>query len=301
MITPVLFLVFNRLDTTRKVFDIIRKARPPRLYIASDGPRDVKVGEEEEVLEIRNYILENIDWDCIVKTLFRDKNLGCGKAVSEAITWFFENEERGIILEDDCLPSLSFFIYCEELLEKYKEDERIYHIAGFNPLEYIRNNFRFNYSYYFARIQHCWGWATWRRAWIRYSYDITDLHLFIKNKVISRIFSNGLIGFYWIWIFKMMRDRKINTWDYQWTYTIYMNDGICINPVKNMIINLGFNQTGTHTTLSSNYFNSQRKYELEDIICPDDISIDKEIIKKIATGHGWSYLYKRGIEKIMGL
>ena len=126
--TAVLFLVFNRPDTTRQVFEAIRKAKPPRLYVAADGPREDHPGEDEKVREIRDYVMNNIDWDCEIKTLFRDKNLGCKYAVSGAITWFFENEEMGIILEDDCLPSQSFFWYCEELLKKYKDIDTIMHI-----------------------------------------------------------------------------------------------------------------------------------------------------------------------------
>ena len=137
--TAVLFLIFNRLDTTKQVFEEIRKAKPPRLYIAADGPRENKEGEKEKVGAVRKYVLENIDWNCEVKTLFRDKNLGCGKAVSQAITWFFENEEMGIILEDDCLPSQSFFWFCEKLLKKYNKEKRIMLITGtsylFNEIE----------------------------------------------------------------------------------------------------------------------------------------------------------------------
>ncbi|MFP4332877.1 MAG: hypothetical protein ACLFQJ_06210, partial [Campylobacterales bacterium] len=133
--TAVLFLVFNRLDTTKQVFEAIRQAKPPRLYVAADGAREAKEGEDQKVKAIREYILQHIDWDCEVKTLFREKNLGCKIAVSSAITWFFENEEMGIILEDDCLPSQSFFWFCEELLERYKDDMRIMMVSGYNKVQ----------------------------------------------------------------------------------------------------------------------------------------------------------------------
>ena len=116
--TAVLFLVFNRLDTSKQVFQAISQAKPPRLYVAADGARVSKEGESEKVQAVRDYIMQNIDWKCEVKTLFRDENLGCKYAVSGAITWFFQNEEQGIILEDDCLPNQSFFWFCEELLER---------------------------------------------------------------------------------------------------------------------------------------------------------------------------------------
>ena len=129
--TPILFLVFNRPDTTQRVFAQIRKIQPKQLFIAADGARKGKEGEQERVAQVRKLILEGIDWDCEVKTLFRDENLGCGKAVSEGITWFFKNVEQGIILEDDTLPDLSFFPFCEELLERYKDDERVAMISGY--------------------------------------------------------------------------------------------------------------------------------------------------------------------------
>ncbi len=146
--TAVLFLVFNRLDTTKQVFEAIKEAKPPRLYIAADGARKDKSGEEEEVKAVREYVMKNIDWDCEIKTLFREKNFGCKYAVSGAIDWFFENEEQGIILEDDCLPSQSFFWFCEELLERYKDDMRIFMIAG---TSYLFNEYEAINDYFFSK------------------------------------------------------------------------------------------------------------------------------------------------------
>ena len=160
MTPAVLFIIFNRPETTQRVFDAIRLAKPTRLYIAADGPRENKTGEKELCEQARK-IAQNVDWDCEVKTLFQKENLGCGKAVSHAISWFFENEDMGIILEDDCLPHQSFFKYCEELLEKYKNNDRIGIISG--------NNFQKkrkigSFSYYFSDIVNIWGWATWARS-----------------------------------------------------------------------------------------------------------------------------------------
>jgi hypothetical protein len=271
---PILFLVFNRLDTTMKVFEVIKKVAPQKLYIASDGPRNNH--EKEKVEAVREYVLKSIDWDCEVKTLFRNENLGCGKAVSGAITWFFENEEMGIILEDDCLPSLSFFPYCKELLEYYKDDTRIYHIAGNNPLTYIK----MPYSYYFARIQHCWGWASWRRAWNYYSYDIENMNAFLEKKKINNIFIRNIDKNYWIDIFIKMEKHEIDTWDYQWTYSIFNNNGICINPARNLITNIGFGKDGTHT-FDNNKFSNQQRFEINGIIHQNKIIINNTYINKI--------------------
>ena len=168
MQTALLFLVFNRPDTTTQVFKKIRQAKPPRLYVASDGPRDGNSDDKKKVTKVRE-IATKVDWPCEVKTLFRDKNLGCKKGVSTAITWFFEHEEQGIILEDDCVPNLDFFTFCENLLQRYDKDERISTITGNN---FQDGKWRGNASYYFSKYNHCWGWATWRRSWKNYDGDI---------------------------------------------------------------------------------------------------------------------------------
>jgi len=281
---PILFLVFNRIDTTKQVFQKIRLVKPKILYIASDGPRNNREGEYEKVKNVRDFIIKSIDWDCEIKTLFHDKNLGCGKAVSCAITWFFKNEEMGIILEDDCLPSLSFFIYCEELLLKYKDNPIIWHIAGNNPLTEIKSK----YSYYFARVQHCWGWASWRRAWNYYNFDIIDLDKFC-NEGINKIFTRKEDKRYWINIFNKMYNHEIDTWDYQWAYTIMKNNGICINPTKNLIKNIGFGEDATHTTYTDDAYNKQKYYDIynntneveHNLIHPKYIKINNNLINKI--------------------
>jgi hypothetical protein len=289
---PVLFLIFNRLDTTRKVFEVIRSIAPKKFYIASDGPRVTHGGEQEQVEKVRKYVLDTIDWDCEIKTLFREKNLGCGRAVSSAITWFFENVEHGIILEDDCLPSLSFFDYCAELLEKYKSNERIYHIAGYNPLTVINDS----NTYYFSRIQHCWGWASWRRAWNQYSYDIDGLDKFVAQRKIKNIFKRACDRKYWLDIFREMERHEIDTWDYQWAYSIFKNNGICINPTRNMVKNIGFGADATHTMFKSAFHDEQEKFEIESIIHPGEIVLDPGIIDDInrkAFGITWGRMIRK--------
>jgi hypothetical protein len=276
--TPILFVIFRRLDTTKEVFSAIRQIKPSRLFIAADGPRVTIPTETEQCNSVRKYVLDNIDWDCEVKTLFRDENIGCGKSVSGAITWFFENVEQGIILEDDCVPSISFFMYCEELLEKYKDNDFIYHITGHNPLGSTKSK----YSYYFDRIEHMWGWATWRRAWNKYEYDIKGLGNFIKEKEINKIVRRKCDRKYWLNIFKLMEEHKIDTWDYQWTYVIFKNKGFCINPSKNLISNIGFGPDATHTNdVNSIYSNQPRYDDLFTIKHPRCIEIDTRVITKI--------------------
>ncbi len=280
--TAVLFLVFNRLDTAKEVFAEIKKAKPPRLYIASDGAREVKHGESDIVNAVRNYILDNIDWDCEVKTLFRDQNLGCKYAVSSAITWFFDNEEQGIILEDDCLPSQSFFWYCEELLNKYKNNDKVKVISGDNRFDQLTKNSSELYS--FMSYALIWGWASWRRVWQSYDVELTSISepeflnsKFYKNK-------RRRVRRYWLKIFREMKSNKpINTWDYQLSFSIFIRDGVCIVPNTNLISNIGFGDGATHTLqsdgLSSNY---PRK----------EINLRKKHLEKIHINHKLEYIFE---------
>jgi hypothetical protein len=183
--TPILFLVFNRPETTKFVFESIRSVKPAKLYICADGPRPNVENDKIHCSAVRK-IVSNIDWECEVKTLFRIENKGCGKGVSEAITWFFSNEEEGIILEDDCLPNDSFFYYCSDLLDKYRFDTRIMHIGANNFLD---DTISVENDIYFSSISHIWGWATWKRAWDSYdfklqNYTIGDFKLILKKFII---------------------------------------------------------------------------------------------------------------------
>lgn len=242
--TPVLFLIFNRLDTTKQVFEAIKQAMPPRLYVAADGPRENKEGEAEKVKAVRDYVMNGIDWDCEVKTLFRDKNLGCGKAVSDAITWFFENEEMGIILEDDCLPSQSFFWFCEELLERYKDDERIFLISGYNNQNRWKDN---KYDYFFSHFGGIWGWGSWRRAWKYFDLEMHDIDDFIQENNFENLFGCKPGKIRREMIYDNIIIKKIDTWDYQWAYARHKNSGLACVPTKSLIENIGFGPDATHT------------------------------------------------------
>jgi hypothetical protein len=230
--TAVLFLVFNRLDETVRVFEAIREAKPPRLYLASDGARLNVPGETEQVEAVRDYLMSAIDWDCEINTLFRDSNLGCKYAVSSAITWFFENEEQGIILEDDCLPSISFFWFCEELLDKYKDDLRVWLISGDNFQDGVR---RGDASYYFSKFNHIWGWASWATRWSSYDVEMKTFEQFSLEHRISSVFSEIREQNHWMSTFSQVYQGKIDTWDYQWNYTVLSNNGLSVIHNINLI------------------------------------------------------------------
>lgn len=242
MKSPVLFLIFNRPDTTERVFEEISKAQPPRLYIAADGPRSDHAGEKELCEKTRS-IAQKVDWDCEVKTLFRTENLGCGKAVSQAITWFFDNEPEGIILEDDILPHPDFFPYCDELLEKYRNDENVQLITGRNN---FFNGYKSEYSYYMSSYFHIWGWASWRRVWNTYEFDVAQLSKkTFMQKISTRLPKKGIS--YWSGIFDMMSSYQCDTWDYQLYFNQILNNRYSIIPYSNLTKNIGFGDNATHT------------------------------------------------------
>ncbi|MEK6477327.1 nucleotide-diphospho-sugar transferase [Catalinimonas sp. 4WD22] len=244
--TPILFIIFNRPKPTQQVFNAIKQAKPTKLYVAADGPRENK--HEEALCNETRAVIQQIDWDCKVKTLFRDKNIGCGLGPKTAIDWLFEHEEEGIILEDDCLPSLSFFRFCEELLERYRHDTRIMHIGGSNfQYGYVRDP---DYSYYFSYYSHEWGWASWRRAWKLYDFKISSYPEIKRKGYLDNYFSNYLEKIYRLSKTDKtlnLKDDKVNWWDYQWDYTKFINSGLSIVPNKNLVTNLGFGEDATHT------------------------------------------------------
>ena len=251
--TPILFLIFNRLNTTKQVFEQIKKIRPTNLFMAADGPRSEKDGEKEKCDEVRNWVLSQIDWDCEVKTLFRTENLGCGKAVSQAITWFFEEVNEGIILEDDVLPNDSFFLFCETALERFRDETRVMHVSG--------NNFQLSKigegNYYLSKLPHIWGWATWKRAWSKYDFYLKDF----GNDVKKSYYDYRPIDDYWHHIFYKTKEQ-LHTWDYQWSFSILESDGFCILPQYNLATNLGFGKDATHTSNIEDFLANLKTYDI---------------------------------------
>jgi hypothetical protein len=241
--TPILFMIFNRPDTTERLFQQIRAIKPKYLFVSADGPRLQKAGEAERCTQARA-IIKQVDWDCEVKTKFSEKNQGCKIGVSSAITWFFENVEEGIILEDDCLPDSSFFHFCETLLEYYRNDERITQIGGVN---FQDGKIRGDGSYYFSKINHIWGWATWRRAWKNYDVNIATYPQLLEQKLMLSIFPDSTMRKFLQRNFSMVFKKEKDTWDYQWHYAMLIQNGLAILPNVNLVSNIGFNENATHT------------------------------------------------------
>jgi hypothetical protein len=241
--SPILFLVFNRPSQTRKVFESIRAYKPEKLYISADGPRVEKLNEKILCNDVRS-IIKEIDWECQVSTLFNDTNLGCKNGVANGINWFFKHEEYGIILEDDCMPIPDFFIFCDTLLEKYKNDDRIWMITGNN----FQNDRLFgNSSYYFSKYCLIWGWATWRRAWEKYDLSLSFWVNWKDSESWKEILPYKIEQKYWSRIFEKVYNNQIDTWDYSWVATVLYNKGLVATPNKNLVSNIGFGPEATHT------------------------------------------------------
>ena len=268
--TAVLFLVFNRIKQTKKVFNEIKKVQPKRLYIASDGPRDNYPSDVKQVHEIREFLSKNIDWSFSVRTLYRNKNLGCKFAVSQAISWFFENESQGIILEDDILPNETFFKFCHNALNIFKSKPNIGAISGTNLLSDAKKN-----DQCYSLHGSVWGWASWADRW--QSYDVEDIRLSILDCL---KYATSLSEFIHILRIKRhIKSAKYNSWDYQWLFLRIKKDWLTVMPKYNYIQNIGF-ESGTHCNgeMGFSYPRSNKSYYLVDSRNPSrNTDYDKDL------------------------
>ena len=243
MKSPVSFFIFNRPDTTARVFEEIRRASPKKLLIVADGPRLDRPSEVEKVVATRA-VVEKVDWSCDVLVNYSDVNLGCRQRISSGLDWVFKNVEEAIVLEDDCLPHPTFFRFCDELLDKYKGDDRIMHISGDN-FQFGRR--RGNVSYYFSRYPHVWGWASWRRAWQYYDVQMKHWSSLENQEELLRNFANPLERRFWKATWNKVYANDIDTWDFQWALTCLSRKSLSIVPNVNLISNIGFGINSTNT------------------------------------------------------
>lgn len=245
MRSPILFLAFNRPMQTQRVFDVIRNVRPSRLYLSLDGPRTGKPGEIDQCKAVQK-IVSKVDWPCDVHSLVHEKNLGCKLAVSQALDWFFAAETEGIILEDDCLPHPDFFSYCDALLERYRDDQRIGLISGtaFGDLR-KQQLVRGSEDYLFTRYPSIWGWASWRRVWKHYDADIKFWEIYRQD--VSALTCNPKLRKTNETLFDRVVGHEIDTWDYQVSFMLWSASQLSVVPRFNLIENIGFGADATHT------------------------------------------------------
>lgn len=272
MTTPVLFLVFNRPDITRRTFSRLRETKPTQLFVAADGPR-THVPSDGENCRIVREIVQQVDWPCETHYLFRDTNLGCGQGVSSAISWFFEHVEHGIILEDDCYPSDDFFPFMDAVLKYHANNPRIMMISGNNFQQGKRHT---PYSYFFSRACHIWGWATWRRAWQHYDFNMMHYPQFRNDHVLENLFDSPSAAAHWQSIFDKMLRKEIDTWDYQWVFTVLSQDGLAVYPESNLVSNIGFGEDATHTTDAQHSLANMSTHSIGQILHPPFIFPNRE-------------------------
>ena len=251
MKAPVALSIFTRPDTTERVFEIIRQAKPPKLLVFADGPRPERPGEAEKCAAARA-IIERVDWDCEVLKNYSEINLGPGRRISSGLNWVFDNVEEAVVLENDCLVHPTFFHLCDELLERYRYDTRIASIAAQN-LQFGRR--RTEDSYYFSRYTHSWGWATWRRAWHHYDFDMKHWLEIKAGNFLRDILSDTQAVKYWTETFDAMYAKRLDTWDYPWTFACWIQSGLTIIPNVNLVSNIGFDSE------AANFKNKTSKFD----------------------------------------
>ena len=273
MKTPIALLVFNRPDTTERVFQAIRRARPPKLLVVADGPREGREGEVEKCAATRA-IINGIDWDCELLTNFSDTNLGCRKRVSSGLDWVFNTVEEAIILEDDCLPDHTFLQFCEELLEKYRDDHRIMQISGLNLQGKWKSEIQ---SYHFSYYGGIWGWASWRRAW---NYYDVNMKLWSKAEVknqIKDVLSDDKQYQLRKKRFEQAYHGQVDSWDAQWLFARLLQSGLAVVPAVNLISNIGFGKEATRTKSQSNELATLPLHSLQfPLIAPSVLKVDRE-------------------------
>ena len=269
--TPVVLIIFNRPDTTREVFKAIAKARPKKLLIVSDGARESRHGEAELVAECRQIALA-VDWECEVLTNFSEANLGCKTRVATGLDWVFSEVEEAIILEDDCLPSESFFVFASQMLEKYRSDEAVGSISGSNM---PGHKYPDKSSYLFSKFPMIWGWATWSRVWNKYEVDVPSWPITKKSGLLRSVLRTPKGRGFWNRALDGVHKKKIDTWDYQLSLTHWINGYLSVIPSINMISNIGFGAAATHTVNpNSVYSNSPRSEMVFPLTHPSAVKAD---------------------------
>ncbi len=309
--TPVAFIIYNRPDLTQQVFAAIRRARPLRLLVIADGPR---TSADTAKCQAARAVVQAVDWPCEVRTHFSEKNLGCGRRPATGIDWVFSQVEEAIILEDDCLPAPSFFHFCECLLKRYRQDLRIMHISGDN---YQLGQPRTEAAYYFSKYTHSCGWATWRRAWKFYDYELKSWEAFKAAGLLRAICPDPVEAAHWDRkLTPIARQERDDAWDYQWTYAVWTQGGLSILPAVNLISNLGFRSDATHTRVPSRWGNLPVG-EIEELVDPPFVvqnrEADRFTFDEMMGGrhqrerHTWSYrlakpvrLYHKLQAKVLG-
>lgn len=286
--TPVAYIIFNRPRHTAESFNVIRSQKPTTLFIIADGPRDGHPTDVQKCAEVRS-LVEQIDWPCEVHRNYANSNMGLKNRVSSGLTWVFGQAERAIILEDDCVPHPDFFSFCDALLDLYAEDQRVSVITGNNFQDGQR---RGDASYYFSKYPHCWGWASWRRAWLNYDGDILFWPEWQSSIKWTEIMPDSQERNYWKTIFDRVRRNEINSWAYPWTASVWCKGGLTATPNVNLVSNIGMDSEATHTTSEKNDLSNMPAHPLGELTHPIIIKLDEKADQYVFD-HVYGGLYLR--------
>lgn len=289
--TPILVIIFNRPHLVQELFNGIKKQKPKELFVFCDGARKDKIGEKELLNKSKSIFNTQVDWECKLTTNYLEENKGAGRAISSAIKWFFENVEDGIILEEDCFPHQDFFPYCEELLERYRDNKQVMFIGG--------NNFQHNktspFSYYFSSYSHIWGWAAWKRTVEGYSFEIENISNREFKKILKKYFSDSWREReYWNDRFKLIKKNKINSWDYQLSFNIWRQKGLSIIPSVNLVKNNGFDKDAIHCKKTNDTLANLSLNNIMPLIHPNNIERDIKADK-----YFYNYYWKKSLIRII--
>lgn len=292
--TPVVLLIFNRPETTIEVLKAIRQAAPERLFIIADGPRDDNF-KDIQLCEAARALVNLVDWPCDVSTSFSERNLGCGIRPATGISWVFEQVEEAIILEDDCVPHPSFFRFCQEMLDKYRDEERVMHVSGCN---FMLDRHQSHYSYYFSRYSLSGGWATWRRAWKNFDFEMSEWQKLRTTDWLQNFLGDRKAAWYWKRIFDYVdQGGKAHIWDFQWLFACWRRNSLCVTPMVNLIANIGYGAGATHTNLQTKFSRipaTQLKYPLcHPLSVEQDVEADQ--IRQNDICPSVPYIYAKGV------
>lgn len=271
MNTPIAYIVFNRPQHTEQTFAALREQRPSRLFIIADGPRSRHPADAERCTEVRA-IVEQVDWPCEVQRHYADTNLGLKRRVSSGLDWVFGQVEHAIVLEDDCVAHSDFFRFCDALLEHYATDERVAVVTGNN---FQNGRRRGDGSYYFSKYNHCWGWATWRRAWQHYRGELPFWPVWRTSPAWRRQMPDRVERAYWEAIFDRVYKGQIDSWAYPWTASLWYRGGLTATPNVNLVTNIGFGADATHTKAADSDLGGLPTHPLGELRHPSRVERDQ--------------------------
>lgn len=286
--TPILFCIFNRPTETERVFAAIRQQRPATLLVVQDGPRSQNGHDAAQIAAARK-VLDAIDWPCELRTHFAETNLGCKRRMASGISWGFEQFEQLIILEDDCLPSQSFFGFCETLLDRFADDERVTMISGDN----FQLRPRSTDSYYFSKWAHIWGWASWRRAWNCMDADLASWPAEKGKSWLPELCCDEAETAHWTELFDRQAAGAIDTWDFPWMYSCWRHGGLAAIPNRNLVTNIGFGPGATHTTDATSRLSNLPRREFGQLWHPENVSRHLE-----ADAFTWEVIFKPPVSPV---